>query len=218
MIALISFKPLWVFRGQAVIAAAIGGLIAGLKLPLLLLLPMFVLGIRNNKDLFLLLFSVYALAIGYELEVSNLYELDLVKVLSVLIPTLLLLDAGLKSESEEETGGFTHAHELLIASGVTIAFVIGWFVSVVFVAAVFGALIYELSGDKARRGVFAALISSSLLLAALVLGQGLLNLEGGGATQAIFIAAVSTIIALMFFWRKRGRTEFKLYIRSGFIL
>jgi len=38
---------------------------------------MFVLGIRNNKDIFLLLFSVYALAIGYELEVSNLYELDL---------------------------------------------------------------------------------------------------------------------------------------------
>ena len=45
-----------------------------------------------------------------------------------------------------------------------------------------------------------------------------LNLEGGGATQAIFIAAVSAIIALMFFWRKRDRTEFKLYIRSGFIL
>jgi len=179
---------------------------------------MFVLGIRNNKDLFLLLFSVYALASGYELEVSNLYELNLVKVLSVVIPTLLLLDAGLKSESEEETRGFTHAHGFLIASGVTIAFVIGWFVSVVFVAAVFSALIYELSGDKARRGVFAALISSSLLLAALVLGQGLLNLEGGGATQAIFIAAVSTIIALMFFWRKRDRTEFKLYIRSGFIL
>jgi len=80
---------------------------------------MFVLGIRNNKDLFLLLFSVYGLASSYELEVSNLYEL---------------------------------------------------------------------------------------------------NLEGGGATQAIFIAAVSTIIALMFFWRKRDRTEFKLYIRSGFIL
>ena len=80
---------------------------------------MFVLVIRNNKDLFPLLFSVYALASGYELEVSNLYELDL---------------------------------------------------------------------------------------------------EGGGATQAIFIAAVSTIIALMFFWRKRDRTEFKLYIRSGFIL
>jgi len=38
---------------------------------------MFVLGIRNNKDLFLLLFSVYGLASSYELEVSNLYELNL---------------------------------------------------------------------------------------------------------------------------------------------
>ena len=36
------------------------------------------------------------------------------------------------------------------------------------------------------------------------------NLEGGGATQAIFIAAVSAIIALMFFWRKKDRTEFNI--------
>jgi len=188
----------------AVIAAAVGGLIAGLKLPLLLLLPMFVLGIRNNKDIFLLLFFVYALAIGYEFEVANLYELDLITVMSVIVPTLLLLDSGLRLRSKEEEA------EIKTLILFVVAFVIGWFVREVFVVAVLVALIYEFSRDNARRGVFAAIISSSLLIAALVLGRGVLNMEGGAATQTVFIAAVSTLIAVVFFWRQRDRVELEL--------
>ncbi|MDI6885193.1 MAG: hypothetical protein QMD22_02375 [archaeon] len=176
----LSGKPLQGFRGQrgrapliAVIAAAIGGLIAGLRMPLLLLPLIYVLKYKDKKDVFLLVFSVYVLATGYEFEVSNLYELDLVKVLSVVIPALLLLDSGLRSRLKEEKTSF-----------------------------------YEFSKNKARRGVFAALISFSLLLAAIVLGQSVLNMEGGTATQVVFIAAVSTLVALVFFWRKRERVEF----------
>lgn len=162
-----------------------GGLIAGLRLPLLFLPLMFVTGIKNKKDIFLLVFSVYALAIGYECEVTNLYEADMVKVVSVVVPSLLLLDSGLKIRLKGEETSF--AQVPLIAF--IIAFVIGWFVREVFVAA---GIVF------------------SLLLAALVLGQGVLNLEGGGATQVVFIAAVSTLIALVFFWRKRERVEFEL--------
>jgi uncharacterized paraquat-inducible protein A len=188
----------------AVIAAAIGGLIAGLRIPLLFLPLMFVTGIKNKKDIFILVFFVYALAIGYEFEVSNLYELDLVKVLSVAVPTLLLLDSGLKLRSKEEEA------EIKTLILFIIAFVIGWFVREIFVAAVLIALIYEFSSDNARSGIFAALISFSLLLVAIVLGQNQLNLdlEGGAATQVVFISAVSTLIALVFFWRKRDRVEF----------
>lgn len=188
----------------AVIAAAIGGLIAGLRIPLLFLPLMFVTGIKNKKDIFILVFFVYALAIGYEFEVSNLYELDLVKVLSVAVPTLLLLDSGLKLRSKEEEA------EIKTLILFIIAFVIGWFVREIFVAAVLIALIYEFSSDNARSGIVAALISFSLLLVAIVLGQNQLNLdlEGGAATQVVFISAVSTLIALVFFWRKRDRVEF----------
>ncbi|MCD6456700.1 MAG: hypothetical protein J7K81_07945 [Methanophagales archaeon] len=186
----------------AVIAAAMGGLIGGLRIPLLFLPLMFVTGIKNKKDIFLLVFFVYALAIGYEFAVSNLYELDLVKVLSVTVPTLLLLDSGLKLRSKEEEA------EIKTLIFFIIAFVIGWFVREIFVAAVLIALIYEFSSDKARSGIFATLISFSLLLAAIVLGQNLLNFEGGAVTQVVFISAVSTLIALVFFWRKRDRVEF----------
>ncbi|HJH27151.1 MAG TPA: hypothetical protein C5S37_10390 [Methanophagales archaeon] len=188
----------------AVIAAAIGGLIAGLKLPLLLLPLIYVSTFKEKKDIFLLLFFGYTLAIGYEFEVANLYELDLITVLSVVVPSLLLLDSGLRSRLKEEKPSFAQVPFIAFV----IAFVIGWFVREVFVAAVFGALIYEFSKDNARRGIFAVLIVFSLLITAIVLGQGVLNLEGSAATQVVFISAVSTLIALVFFWRKRDRVEF----------
>jgi len=188
----------------AVIAAAMGGLIAGLKMPLLLLPLIYVSKYKNKKDIFLLVFFVYALAIGYEFEVANIYELDLIRVLSVVVPSLLLLDSGLRLRIKEGEVGFAHWHFIAFI----IAFVIGWFVREVFVAAVFGALIYEFSKDNTRSGIFATLISFSLLLVALLLGQSLLKLEGGAATQVVFISAVSTLVALVFFWRKRDRVEF----------
>jgi hypothetical protein len=190
----------------AVIAAAVGGRIAGLRIPLFLLPLIYVSTLKEKRDIFILLFSVYAVAIGYEFEVSNLYGVDLVKVLSVVIPALLLLDSGLRlrAELKEEKTSFSQVPFIAFV----LAFVIGWFVREVFVAAVFGALIYEFSKDNARKGIIVVLISFSLLLATIVLGQSLLNMEGGAATQTVFIAAVSTLIALVFFWRHRERVDF----------
>ena len=197
----------------AVIAAAIGGLIAGLKLPLLLLPVIYVSKIKEKGDLFILLFSVYGLAIGYELEVANLYSADFVKVLSVVVPSLLLLDSGLslRSWQELEEGEKRRFTQLPFATliGFSVSFVIGWYIREIFVVAVLVALIYEFSKDNERRfGLFAAVFCFSLFITAIVLGEGLLNLEGAAATQAVFIAAVSTLIALVFFWRKRDRVEF----------
>jgi len=179
----------------AVIAAAIGGLIAGLKMPLLLLPLIYVSKFKNKKDIFLLVFFVYALAIGYEFKVANLYELDLITVLSVITPSLLLLDSGLRLREEKASFAKIKIPFIFIIS----AFVIGWFVREVFVCAVLITLFYEFSRDNARRGIFAALLSFSLLVIALLLGGGMLNLEGGAATQVVFIAAVSTLTALVFF-------------------
>ena len=188
----------------AVIAAAIGGLIAGLKMPLLLLPLIYVSKFKNKEDIFLLVFFVYALAIGYEFKVANLYELDLITVLSVITPSLLLLDSGLRLREEKTSFAKIKIPFIFIIS----AFVIGWFVREVFVCAVLITLFYEFSRDNARRGIFAVLLSFSLLVIALLLGGGMLNLEGGVATQVVFIAAVSTLTALVFFWKRVERQEF----------
>jgi len=186
----------------AVIAAATGGLMAGLKIPLLFLPFLFISKVKNKKDIFLLLFLVYALAIGYEFEIADVYTADLCMVLSVVIPQLLLLDSGLRDEHQ------IFAKPRIFFIIIISAFVLGWFVNVVFVGAVLIALAFEFSGDNARRGIFAAIISLALLIGALALVQGVLNLEGGAATQVVFISAFSTLTALVFFWKGVERQEF----------
>ena len=186
----------------AVIAAAMGGLMAGLKIPLLFLPFLFISKVKNKKDIFLLLFLVYALAIGYEFEIADVYTADLCMVLSVVIPQLLLLDSGLRDEHQ------IFAKPRIFFIIIISAFVLGWFVNVVFVGAVLIALAFEFSGDNARRGIFAAIISLALLIGALALVQGVLNLEGGAATQVVFISAFSTLTALVFFWKGVERQEF----------
>lgn len=186
----------------AVIAAAMGGLIAGLTIPLLFLPFLFIAKVKNKKDLFLLLFLVYALAIGYEFEIANIYGADLCLVLCVVIPQLLLLDSGLRDEHP------IFAKPRIIFISIISAFVFGWFVNEVFVGAVLIALVFEFSGDNARRGIFAAVISLALLIGALALAQGVLNLEGGAATQVVFISAFSTLTALLFFRKSVDLQEF----------
>ena len=192
----------------AVIAAAVGGLIAGLMIPLLFLPFLFIAKVKNRKDIFLLLFLVYALAIGYEFEIANIYSADLCIVLCVVIPQLLLLDSGLKDEHP------IFAKPRIIFSIIISAFVFGWFVNAVFVGAVLIALAFEFSDDNARRGIFAAVISLALLIGALALVQGVLNWEGGAATQAVFIAAFSTLTALLFFRKSIDLQEFGDWITN----
>lgn len=186
----------------AVIAAAIGGLIAGLMIPLLFLPFLFVSKVKNKVDLFLLLFLLYALAIGYEFEIADLYSADLPRVLCVVLPQLLLLDSGLRDDQPISVK--PHLFFVFIIS----AFVSGWFVNEVFVGAVLIALAFEFSGENARRGIFAAIISLTLLISALALAHTLLNFEGGASTQVVFIAAFSTLTALLFFWKIVDRQEF----------
>ena len=192
----------------AVIAAAMGGLIAGLMIPLLFLPFLFIAKVKNKKDIFLLLFLVYALAIGYEFEIANIYGADLCMVLCVVIPQLLLLDSGLKDEHP------IFAKPKIFFVIIISAFVFGWFVNEVFVGAVLIALAFEFSSENARRGIFSAVISLALLISALVLVQGVLNLEGGAATQVVFISAFSTLTALLFFRTSIDRQEFGDWITN----
>jgi len=183
----------------ALIAALVGGLIAGLKIPLLLLPMLSISKLKNKNDMFLILFVIYALTIGYEFEVVSIYGLDPIKTFSLLIPSLLLLDAGLRSREDE-------FNRMQFAAFV-IFFIIGWFLRPVFVVAAFGAFILYFS-NSTRRGAFITISSIFLLIAGIIIGESTLNMEGGTATQVVFISAISNLIALVFFWKRVERTEF----------
>lgn len=171
----------------AVVAAIIGGLLTGLKTPLLS--PAIYLS-KFRKDIFLILFFVYCLALGYELEITNIYDANLTTIFAVILPSILLLDAGLKGESRS-----------LVSYIILVAILIGWFVREVFIIAVLIALFYHFSKDNPKRGVFVVLASISLLIAGLVFGKSTLNLLGSFSTQVVFISAIGILIALLF-WRK----------------
>lgn len=183
----------------ALIAALVGGLIAGLKIPLFLLPMLGISKIKNKNDIFLILFVIYALTIGYEFEVASIYGLDLIKTFSILIPSLLLLDAGLRSREEE-------FNRMQFAAFV-VFFIIGWFLRPIFVIAAFGAFILYFS-NSTRRGAFITIFSIFLLIVGVIIGESTLNMEGGTATQVVFISALSTLIALVFFWKRVERIEF----------
>jgi hypothetical protein len=169
-----------------IVAAIIGGLIVGLKTPLLS--PVIYLS-KFRKDLFLILFFVYCLVLGYELEITNIYNANLITIFAVLLPSILLLDAGLRGESSG-----------LVGYILVVAILIGWFVREVFVIAVLLALFYHFSKDNPKRGVFVVVVSISLLIVGLVFGKSMLNLLGGSSTQVVFISAISILIVLLF-WR-----------------
>jgi len=169
-----------------VVAAIIGGLIVGLKTPLLS--PVIYLS-KFRKDLFLVLFFVYCLALGYELEITNIYDANLMTIFAVVLPSVLLLDAGLRGESRG-----------LVSYIIAATILIGWFVREVFVIAVLLALFYHFSKDNPKRGVFVVLVSTSLLIIGLVFSKSMLNLLGSSSTQVVFISAISILIVLLF-WR-----------------
>ncbi|RLI81590.1 hypothetical protein DRP04_05755 [Archaeoglobales archaeon] len=175
-----------------VIAAVIGGLITGLKTPLLS--PVIYLS-KFRKDLFLILFFVYCLALGYELEITNIYNANLITIFAVILPSVSLLDAGLRGESRG-----------LVSYILVVAILIGWFVKEIFIIAVLIALFYHFSKDYPKRGVFVVLVSISLLTVGLVFGKSILNMLGGSSTQVVFISAISILIVLLF-WRKFRKTE-----------
>lgn len=72
---------------------------------------------------------------------SNVYDADPVTIFAVLLPTVLLLDAGLVGESR----GF-------VSYGIVAAVLIGWFVREVFVFAVLLGILHHFSKDRSKKG------------------------------------------------------------------
>ena len=177
-----------------VVAAVIGGLIVGLKTPLFS--PVVYLSSKLRKDLFLIMSFVYCLALGYEIVVTNIYNINPIIIFAVVLPSILLLDTGLKNEREDA-----------VCYILTVLMVIGLLIRYVFIIAIIIALLYYFSKDNPKRGIFIVLISISILMLGLFLCRSLLNLLGATSSQVVYIAAISIIIVLLF-WRKIEKLSF----------
>ena len=171
----------------AEMSAIVGGLMYGLKIPLFS--PAVYL-LKSRRSLFLVAFSVYCLALGYEFEVASVYDMDPAVVFAIVLPTILILDAGLRGEYRD-----------FVSYILAVAIVVGFFIKVIFVIAVTSAILHHFSKDNPRRGVLVALVGISVLILGLTVCGGLFDLPGSAPTQVVFISAVSILLALAF-WRE----------------
>ncbi len=178
----------------AVIAAVIGGLIAGIKTPLFS--PALYLA-KSKKDLFLILFFFYSLSLGYEIEMSSVYYGSSIPVFTIILPAVLVLDSGLRGMDKD-----------LVQYIFIAPMLIGLLLKEMFIVGITLTLLYHFYRDHPSRGVVFVLISVFLLITALFLGEGALNLLGGSSSQVVFISAIGVFTALIF--RLVNRTKIKL--------
>jgi len=177
------------------ISAIVGGMIAGVKLPLFS--PILYIMSKFSKRLFLVSFGVYTILLGYEYELMSIYSSDPVFLMALTIPTLLLLDSGLKNNLN-----FCRRH--MILAGMII---LGLLIHEIFVVAVVMALIDNFSEDRSKRGSLIIIFGISVLIFGLYLSRSVLDVLGGSASQVVFISSITVFTALLF-WRNIGTVEF----------
>jgi hypothetical protein len=195
----------------AVVSAIVGGLMYGLKVTWL---SWVVYLLKFRKSVFLVAFSAYCLALGYELEVSSVYDMDPAVVFAIVLPTILILDAGLKGEQRVfvrdryviDIVALLKEHRDIVSYILSVAIVVGYFVKVLFVIAVTLAVFHHFSKDNPRMGAWVALAGASMLILGLALSGCLFNMPGSASTQVVFISAVSILLALAF-WREVEKLE-----------
>ncbi|MBO8183034.1 MAG: hypothetical protein H0Z28_09620 [Archaeoglobus sp.] len=176
----------------SIIAAFIGGIVTGTYTPLFS--PVFYL-LRSKKGFFLISFSAYCISLGYEVELGNLYDTDLLLVFAIVLPTILLLDAGLKGER------WTSIRKWGPVSYLSISLIIGsLLIKELFIIGVLLAFLYNFSEDNPRKGSITTLVGISLLIAGLFAVRSILNLPGSAPSQVTFISAVSILLTLIF-WK-----------------
>lgn len=181
-----------------VVAVIIGAIIVGLKTPLLS--PLVFLSKFKKKSLFIILFFIYCLVLGYELRITNVYNVTPITIFAVILPTILLLDAGLKNDKDSLSKFLNNKTEYTIAIGL----LIGLFVKYIFAIALLIVFFQQFSDDHPKKGAL-VLISVLLLVAGLILGRQLIDFIGGASTQVIFISSISILTTLIFYRSKIKR-------------
>ncbi len=178
-----------------IISAIIGGVIAGINTPVLS--PVVYLISKYSTRLFLLSFAVYSIALGYEFELTSIYHFDPISVLAVIIPTLLLLDSGLKNSMK--FGIQNGILSILLFSGL--------FLRELFILGLILSLINHFQSDLSTRAVIAVLFGMTLFISGVYVLRGYIDFIGGTATQVVVISSI-TLFSTLVFWRKVDTVDF----------
>lgn len=184
----------------AVIASILGGLMMGIKVPLLS--PLVYL-LKYRRDIFLISFCVHSILLSYEITVTDIYKINPLIIFAVLIPAILLLDAGLKeSERKIELGKIIKSP----FNYITGLMVVGILVKEIFILSVLILLLYSFSSEKPRKGIFPIALFLLLVISVLLFFQKFIDFYGSAASQVILISALSTLFGVIF-WKEVRKTE-----------
>ncbi len=168
----------------AVIAAIVGGLIEGVKVPLASPL----LYALRKRRIFPFAFMAYCIALGFEVNVSNVYAMNLRQMFTLLIPTVLLLDSCLRGERIDR-----------LSIPFIPLLIIGYIYTPIYVFSISLYAFKVLSQDL--RGMIPFAAGISLLILSLMLLSKQLNVMGGAATQVVFISSLAIITSIAF-WKR----------------
>ncbi len=179
----------------SVASAIIGGIIAGVYMPFTA--PIVYASSRCSKRIFLLFFSLYTISLGYEYELTNIYQSDLMPLLAIVIPTLLLLDSGLRDDLR-----FSVPHLFF-----SLILLLGLIFPEIYFIGLMMILIYYFKDDFSTRGFLAVFVGVTILLLGFYILKDFLNVIGGSSTQTAFISSIA-IFSVLIFWRKVSTSDF----------
>lgn len=168
-----------------------GLLVAGviLKNPLLFAAPLIYMISRINRDLFLISFAAYCIALGYSIEVKTLYDLsDIPIMLSIAISAILMLDEALAGRKPDRNG-FVLLAPLLA----------GVLVREALLPVVVLATIMNFHHGATRKGVVVVVASLLVAVAGFTALKDYLSLAGAYSTQVSLLSAL-TILSVLPFW------------------
>lgn len=158
----------------ALVLAFLTGVIYGLKVPLIS--PLVYLSKFVRKDLFVLLFFVYCIALSYELEISNIYAYSVnMTVIPVAISTILFLDYGLRFDNDLRAEIREKKNYVIV--GIALA---GLIFKEMFLLGSILALFYNFSDTNPRKSI-SVVVSVLALVVGLIFLKNLLSI--GGAHQ-----------------------------------
>ena len=173
-----------------VISTIIGGLI--FKVKITILSPLIYISSKIRKDLFLILFIIYCISIGYFVDIKNISSnKSLLAFFTIIMPTIFLLEDGLKSDFGMDI------YKLILCSFI----ITGLYYNEIYIFSIFVVLIYYLLDELLIRK-FLLVVLPILVLYTIIYflcKYYIAQYIGSTPTQVTVLAAVSIFVSLILY-------------------
>lgn len=177
---------------------ALGLLAAGVVIGnhTLIIAPLVYIISRFGRDIYLIAFSAFCIALGYTLELRTIYDLNsLVISTAIVLSAILMLDEGLTNRGPGRD-------EFILSAAV----LTGAVIKSVLLPAIVLATVLNFRRVHSWRGAAAATISLSIVAVGFVVLRNYLGLPGTTSTQVAILGAtaVLTVIPVWLMSRNEG--------------